>query len=674
MSREEYEHDRDEVLEEDRDHTLRALEGRQIESSLKPDHPQYQQKEDTNGVESDLFLTLANTDSEPPAESRLEQMKSRLANKRQSLPADSFSSWRNPAPLLRETTDPDLRPRTQPATHSRRISQNISANYRSSIPSPSASRSAHPAEDTGKGRYLEGTSRTSFNPSISSHLDRTPSLSGGSERRPSLPVLTPNTPSRTYRQSNLSHAIPPDHPSHLTAERHANTQLRPTVPYPDDTESTVSTTAASTVWDELDSLKSRMRRLELTGRLPDSSDAAMTRAANDRPHTATTTVTTVSSSPRRGRMSPKASEASTAMGEANGPPLLQALQESKALLEPNVYGALEATAADALSLAAMVSSNHAGANLSSAASTIGMNTTNPVSDRQVRRKAESVCRSLTEFCVALAGSPNLGSPGAALHLQPNHGSPTISVAPRSPLLNDGMSDISPVQGYNTRRRGSAQSDALSIARSGSRALSRVEARRSSMMSFSNAPSPRTPQESSIPMSAASVGNSGAATPLTHMNLLKRTSTMLRSRRGVGVGDSSPLDDEAFSSRAPSRAATEIGIGHLRRGHGTGSPREYTSSHPLPHLPPSQPSQTPSHLAYQSPTPASLLRRPNHISTSIGTPSSNTPNTVATATSRRFLERSSPASSSVERNEGISLNGSKARNPSFGRIAVGLGRR
>jgi len=67
------------------------------------------------------------------------------------------------------------------------------------------------------------------------------------------------------------------------------------------TESTVSTTAPSTVWDELEDLKSRIHRLELTGKLPATSGAAMSHASNERPATATTTVTTMSSSPKRGR-------------------------------------------------------------------------------------------------------------------------------------------------------------------------------------------------------------------------------------------------------------------------------------------------------------------------------------------------------------------------------------
>lgn len=66
----------------------------------------------------------------------------------------------------------------------------------------------------------------------------------------------------------------------------------------DGTESTMSTTAPSTVWDELDDLKSRIRKLELTGKLPSSSAAAMSSMAGERPRTATTTVTTVSSSPK----------------------------------------------------------------------------------------------------------------------------------------------------------------------------------------------------------------------------------------------------------------------------------------------------------------------------------------------------------------------------------------
>ncbi|KAJ0338705.1 hypothetical protein COL922a_005295 [Colletotrichum nupharicola] len=53
---------------------------------------------------------------------------------------------------------------------------------------------------------------------------------------------------------------------------------------------TASTTEPSTVWDELDDLKSRIHRLEMTGKLPKISGAVMSRTSDERPPTATNTV------------------------------------------------------------------------------------------------------------------------------------------------------------------------------------------------------------------------------------------------------------------------------------------------------------------------------------------------------------------------------------------------
>src|SRR5690606_31857514 len=111
--------------------------------------------------------------------------------------------------------------------------------------------------------------------------------------------------------------------------------------------------SAVSVWDELDDLKSRIRRLEVTGRVP----AAGSNSSGDRPRTATTTVTTMSASPRRDKagstqngISPAGSVYSVAPSPAQHPLLHAALTRSKQHISGDVYKHLESAANDAMSL------------------------------------------------------------------------------------------------------------------------------------------------------------------------------------------------------------------------------------------------------------------------------------------------------------------------------------
>lgn len=196
--------------------------------------------------------------------------------------------------------------------------------------------------------------------------------------------------------------------------------------------SSVSTTAPSTVWDELDDLKSRIRRLELTGRIPASGVGSIggslgtvgTNASNssgDRPRTATTTVTTISSSPRNNNTNSGVSPAnSTGGGSSNSHPLLHAaLAKSKSIVLPEVFKYLEAAAHDAMSLADTVGGTGSPGGPPASGSM--------VSDRQVRRKAESVCRSLTELCLALSENRGLQpAPNFSMHLSQHYGGRPVS--------------------------------------------------------------------------------------------------------------------------------------------------------------------------------------------------------------------------------------------------------
>ncbi len=252
-------------------------------------------------------------------------------------------------------------------------------------------------DDLNRTRYTGLNSRsTPTTPRVVNSRERSPEEYGG--RRPSVPEAT-LPPRASYRQSNLSYSTPRTYNSSPLVSR--TTDLHDTSETPraaEGTESTVSTTAPSTVWDELDELKSRIHRLELTGKLPPTSGAAMSRASADRPPTATTTITTVSSSPKRGRgnsISPVEPTAVLEKQPAEAQPLLYAaLAKAKSLLMTESYTALESTASDALAISAMMGSSGQPGPISSSQSTVG-GPNSGVSDRQVRRKAESMCLSLT---------------------------------------------------------------------------------------------------------------------------------------------------------------------------------------------------------------------------------------------------------------------------------------
>jgi hypothetical protein len=459
---------------------------------------------------------------------------------------------------------------------------------------PSARDRVAPLEDINRSRYYGGT--------ISRSTPATPRAIGSREispesqasyggRRPSVPDSA--LPSRTssYRQSNLSYSTPRTYNSSPLVSRTADVHDTPETPrVAEGTESTVSTTAPSTVWDELEDLKSRIHRLELTGKLPATSGAAISRASNERPPTATTTVTTMSSSPKRGRGNSISPIDSVEPPPADAHPLLHsALAKSKSLLSPEVYKALETTASDALAIAAMMGTSGQPGPISSSQSTVGGGS-GPVSDRQVRRKADSMCRSLTELCLAL-------SEGRSDQAQ----APNNQVAVRPSSRDDQT--ITNVD-LNKTQRPPVSTD-LTRVKSSPRALSRLEARRSSLLATSSLPSPRyAPSEAGTPTQSSMAG--------------RRTSLLLRSRR---AGTEEPEEEDDTRFRAPSRANTEI-------GRPRNSPREYISQQPLPDNRPS---------GIQS----SLPVRRHYVSTSLTNTGAPPVPTLPNLGSRRYLDRSTP---------------------------------
>jgi hypothetical protein len=320
------------------------------------------------------------------------------------------------------------------------------------------------------------------------------------------------------------------------------------------TDSTISTTAPSTVWDELDDLKSRIKKLELTGKLPSSSAAAMSSATGERPRTATTNATTMSVSPKHAKASISPTDSAIDGVPSTVHPLLhEALNKARSVVSQEIYQKLAATASDALQLAAMMN----GSGQPSSASSIGMVSS---SERQIRRRADSMCRGLTELAIALSAD-----------------SKPLTQPARPPSRETTTTYHSPLtSAFANRRLSNEPEDHTAVA---PRVQSRIATRRTS--NFNN--SSRVTYSS--PESAVYV----TPTALTQMPPISssgvhRSSTLLRNRRAYGLADG-PADeiDSSPANRPPSRAMTDVGRGASRRY----SPRdqanfskEYASQRPM----------------------------------------------------------------------------------------------
>ncbi|KFY40425.1 hypothetical protein V494_03508 [Pseudogymnoascus sp. VKM F-4513 (FW-928)] len=600
---------------EDRDQTLRALEG--YEDNSRRDtfsrEQEYRDQTRNNGGTEDLFLDLALDDlshgypQEKPVTTTTNRRTSRIAlpNNRSSLPPLT-NPYPNPMPrrgsdLQSVSTSYSSRGNegTPQSQRTDRQSYNAYSHGRA------ASSPASPL-DLNKSRYPPSATRTTpVTPRVFNTRDSTyDAPSSASGRRPSIPESTGGSQVRghAYRQSNLSSfSTPRIYNSSPLVGRMAEPEITPEPAAVADStdDGTTSTTAPSTVWDELDDLKSRIRKLELTGKPPATSGAAVSRATGERPPTATTTATTISTSPKRGRgasasIVDNGSDAAHA-GEAH-PLLHAALAKSKTVLTPDLYKALENAASDALGVASMVGS--VGQPISSGHSVIGPNG-GSIADRQLRRKAESMCRSLTELCIAL--SDTTSQLGAS--------------APARPMSRGKELQAQVEESEPSPRQLIAPNDTLSRAKqSPTRALSRMEARRSSLLATSALPSPRFNAPDNA-ISSPRFNPSETATPTQSSSLAgRRTSIMLRRQRSGTEEREAEESDVQF--RAPSRAATEIGFSR-------NSPREYTSQQPLPERAPSTVSNLPARRQYFS----------SNMSPSSAIPS--------LSSQRRYLDRLTP---------------------------------
>lgn len=405
--------------------------------------------------------------------------------------------------------------------------QNGSPSTRYSSLPYSYSASAHPLDETGRSPQTNFASSSRSTVGVPrSRLSRTsPENEPTSERRPSL------HDSRSFRHSTLSSIRSSRQVSGSEATekpRHDNDRARQ-----DGTESTLSTTAPSTVWDELEDLKSRIKKLELTGKLPPSSQEAMfSSTSGERPRTATTTVTTMSSSPRHRRTS-VSGESDTITAPNPVHPLLQsALVKVKSVLKKEVYTALEATATDAMSLSQLLGTGKTPSGNVSMVNGYGS------SERQSRRKADSVCRSLTELCLALSDEQHANQ-------QPSPGESTLRMSQSN---NTDEGTITPTT--NPYRKSLSQEpEEISRRQSGGpRTASRLESRRASLANHGE-------QYSSPDIS--SQNNKLAQSPKSPVtgSRMSRLSVSMRSKR---LQDDEPSEYRSPHNRTISRSMTDIG--------------------------------------------------------------------------------------------------------------------
>lgn len=377
---------------------------------------------------------------------------------------------------------------------------------------------------------------------------------------------------KSYRRSNLP-SIPSDPQERLRYTEHNLTRV-------EGTDSTMSTTAPSTVgdelWDTLVELKSRIRNLELNGKLPSSSAAAMSTV--ERPQTATTTVTTLSSTSKHGRASTTPVESVIDGVPVTVHPLLhEALRKARPVLVADLYQKLEATASDALQLAS-------GLGLQcDNASTVGVSSS---AKRHLRRRADSMCQGLTELTIeltiALSASPRPPTGSQSFHLS---GRDVSSTPGHTPSTTDYRMD-SPSR--FSRRISVGSNDPRSL--STSRGPARLETGRATLLHNGTVNSPQDYTSPEVAVRTPSSAHSQKQMQPTSSSRQNRAATRVRRRaqataEGTAEGPSDGADnsenEDSPSVRPVSRTGTKVSLRHRSARDRTSLGREYTSSYPLP---------------------------------------------------------------------------------------------
>ncbi|KAF9874080.1 hypothetical protein CkaCkLH20_08452 [Colletotrichum karsti] len=601
-----------------RDRTLRALEGRIDDDFRRMTPPHSATQTDADDTTGDVFMKIARQeptrrgsgDVAPVEDSSAIARVTRFSHRRPLSAAVPLSYHPTSPPQIsrrlsdqQETSKKRARQPSEDESAAEPMARALA--YRPGLTRDRPS-SVHPAEDLSRSKTFHSSARSSVS---SANTPRSFTFQGHdssdaspyARRRPSLTDSNTGFSARSpaYRQSNLSYGQTRTYNSSPLVPKMETPRIETqpdTAKEGTESTATASTTAPSTVWDELDDLKSRIHRLELTGKLPATSGAAMSRASDERPPTATNT--TMSSSPKRtsGSNHPKSDVLSTASSQREQPILLSAVSKSKPFLSDEVARALETAATEALALANMMGTAGQPGPISSGASSIGVGTN--LTDRQLRRKADSICRSLTELVLALSEENARDKT-----LQLSVPTPKDTTTPSTPTINKtftGGTGSSAASGATAQPRPSIEQQTLpkpTAIITSPRALSKYEERRNTMLNSSALPSPRfalppgtipsTPgdgnktahRKSSLFIGRARRGVSEEPEDGRRSSMLLRTrragteepedsrenarqeprqetgrqTSLLRTRRGT-VGED---DEESFRFRAPSRATTEL---------------------------------------------------------------------------------------------------------------------
>ena len=337
--------------------------------------------------------------------------------------------------------------------------------------------------------------------------------------------------------------------------------------------------AQSTVWDELQELKSRIQQIELH----DKMGGTGSNGSNERPKTATTAttpLTTMSSSPKYQFKSGRSPQDSVIGGHAavNAYPVLhQTLARCKDGLSPAVYRALELATSDALELALLTGNGSAGGNSAASVANGGF-----AGERQLKRKADNVVRNLQDLCVELCKTNAVERPETSSRPGTSNGTPLSNHPPISAANRNSMVRAAS-RASSAEPSNAATSDTTRAVPS--RALDRIEARRASMMGSTTPSATNSPRETDgFNRNSLQLPHSVETTPIQQkVSQLPRSGTsLLRSRRAQ-----TEEPEEDLSPRPVSRAATEIGVLRKRQNRLSGSyalnrtSREYTSNVPLP---------------------------------------------------------------------------------------------
>jgi hypothetical protein len=303
--------------------------------------------------------------------------------------------------------------------------------------------------------------------------------------------------------------------------------------------------------------------------------------------------------------------------------------------------------------------------ISSAASAVGPNST--VTDRQLRRKADSVCRSLTELCVALGEDVAHTRPVQASHSQTPSVSQYQSPTTLPASQNDGPSTPTVNKPYTSlvqnRPDVTAEQPLPQPTTSPSRTMSKFEERRNTILNGSTLPSPRAPTSGpTTPQEPNPSRRSSLLFPRTRRAATeepedaggRRSSLLLRTRRGgteepeegrqtsfMYRGRRGTIGDEEDENRpsATPRAYAEVNTARS-------SNREYTEVATSSRAPTREYApQAPPSADESAAQPASALPRRRFVSSSASVSRLATPSTAASPSSalptRKYLERAVP---------------------------------